>query len=214
MSLSIVPMTKSDIPRCIEIENLAYADNPLNRVLFPSSDSAGFRSIRENEMEKAFDEESISQFFKVVDSELSGDDATIAWAKWQICPEGFPERPPRQMDVPGMDIDVAKLILGGQDSLINRVITGKPCIYLSNLQTEPKHQRRGAAAMLVRLLLEAGKDADLPVFLVSSRAGYIVYQKNGFVDFEVVETDLRRFGQTEPHVMTVMRWEAPVDSLG
>lgn len=68
---------------------------------------------------------------------------------------------------------------------------------LATLNTDPRHNRRGAATLLLRWGLEEAQKRELPVYLHSSLQGHDLYLKHGFRDLEELVTDFSQWGLEE-----------------
>jgi GNAT superfamily N-acetyltransferase len=68
---------------------------------------------------------------------------------------------------------------------------------LDLLVTDPAFQRRGAAALLLDKLGEIADEAGQQIFLVSTDAARIVYEKALFAPVREVVLDLTHFGEAE-----------------
>ena len=60
--------------------------------------------------------------------------------------------------------------------------------------TYPKHQRRGAASLLIKHGLALADASHLPTVLQADPDGYNIYKRFGFEDFGVWQVDLVKFG--------------------
>ncbi|CCC05503.1 hypothetical protein SMACR_09349 [Sordaria macrospora] len=54
-------------------------------------------------------------------------------------------------------------------------------IYVHAIAVDPKHQGRGAGAMIVKELINLSNDSNLPIYLESSASAEGLYKKMGFV---------------------------------
>jgi len=79
---------------------------------------------------------------------------------------------------------------------------------LSQLQTVPEHQRRGAGGMLLKWGTDEAARLGLPVFLCASEEGLSVYRRAGFVELEVTETDMTQYGGPGIHRLYWMKNES------
>lgn len=71
------------------------------------------------------------------------------------------------------------------------------CTVLGTLNTDPKHSRRGAGALLLQWGIEEGRKRGLPVYLHSSLQGHALYLKHGFRDLEELVADFSKWGLEE-----------------
>lgn len=71
-------------------------------------------------------------------------------------------------------------------------------IDLQSLYTDPKHQGRGAASMLVSWGVEEAAKRALPAYLESTVAGHSVYLRHNFRDVEELALDFSKWGLDRP----------------
>ena len=64
---------------------------------------------------------------------------------------------------------------------------------LGILTTDPKHQHRGAGAMLVQWGCDVADELGLECYLEASDAGRRLYQKKGFTDVEYLDMDMSQY---------------------
>lgn len=83
---------------------------------------------------------------------------------------------------------------------------------LSMLFTDPEHQGRGAAGLLLQKFIEEARQKGVPAYLDSSERAHALYLKHGFLDLEEVVTDLSPWGLLEPHRVWAMIREPGVGS--
>ncbi|KAK3946885.1 hypothetical protein QBC32DRAFT_319492 [Pseudoneurospora amorphoporcata] len=62
-----------------------------------------------------------------------------------------------------------------------KVMGGGSYIYVHAIAVDPKHQGRGAGAMIVKTLINLSDDSGLPIYLESSASAEGLYKKMGFV---------------------------------
>ncbi|KAF5658196.1 GCN5-related n-acetyltransferase (GNAT) domain-containing protein [Fusarium heterosporum] len=196
MPLKVLPATAADAPRAAAIETIAYGPNPLDSVLFPKTQASG-SSTRASDLANLLKKSSACQWEKVIDSDIGADeDKMIAFAMWYIW-----ETPPAEAQHsfssdrgPSSNAEACKLFFGGMNKMRVDYMNNTPYAYLKLLHTDPKHQRRGAAS----LLLESGlKEADrlgIPACLESSVEGRKLYEKFGFKEVDRHTSDFLRWG--------------------
>ncbi|UQC76631.1 CPSF A subunit region [Colletotrichum lupini] len=208
MPIEIQPVLESDLRRCAEIEKLAFSGSPLDPVLFPGPMPEDIMGIRAEELAKQFREDTTVRFHKAVDTELSGDEAIIAWSKWNAYSEGLPVPKPRVWG-PGCNEEACNKLFHGLDEMRQRLMGGKKVVYLHILVTDPKHQRRGAGWQLMTPIVQEAVRLGVPAYLESSRAGHHLYQKVGFKDIDEYLIDFSQYGLEQPHINWAMLWELP-----
>ncbi|KAK3493465.1 hypothetical protein B0T13DRAFT_52676 [Neurospora crassa] len=75
----------------------------------------------------------------------------------------------------------ADQILGPLCEAREKVMGGGAYIYVHAIAVDPKHQGRGAGAMIVKQLVSLSNDSNLPIYLESSASAEGLYKKMGFV---------------------------------
>ncbi|KAK3491176.1 uncharacterized protein B0T23DRAFT_421464 [Neurospora hispaniola] len=75
----------------------------------------------------------------------------------------------------------ADQILGPLCEAREKVMGGGAYIYVHAIAVDPKHQGRGAGAMIVKQLVNLSNDSNLPIYLESSASAEGLYKKMGFV---------------------------------
>lgn len=81
MAIVIREVSDEDLPRAVEIESAAYADNPLSPVLFPGPFPPEARSQRIPGLIKLREEDPTVRFLQAYDEEA---EQLVAFAKWHI----------------------------------------------------------------------------------------------------------------------------------
>ncbi|CAM1505723.1 Fc.00g113600.m01.CDS01 [Cosmosporella sp. VM-42] len=195
MPLEVLPATEEDLPRSIAIENVAYTTSAVNDVLFPGPSPPEAGKARLTALTKQMSSKSSCRFMKVVDPDLPEEDKAISFALWFFweTPRIGPSTPPRTWG-PGTNPEACKLFFGGMDKRRDEIMEGKPYVYLKLLHTDPKHQRRGAASMLLKWGLAEADRLGLPIFLEASRDGRPLYEKVGFDVVETIKVDFSPWG--------------------
>ncbi|KAI0136656.1 acetyltransferase [Xylariales sp. AK1849] len=197
-NLKVLQATEADARRAVEIEAIAYGPNPFGKILFPGPfpDNAG--DMRADGLVKSFKEDSTQRWLKVVDLELpEGEEQMIAFAKWHIYTEA-PTLTTREFGQ-GCNIEACEKLFGGLQDQRKKIMGGRTYAYLHLLQTDPKHQRRGAGSQLILWGIMEAERLGLVAYLESSESGHSLYHKMGFKDVELHEVDLSSWGAEETH---------------
>ncbi|KAL0930508.1 acetyltransferase [Colletotrichum truncatum] len=208
MPIDIQPVLVNDLRRCAEIEHDAFAQGPFNKILFPGPMPENFLELRADGLAKEYREDPTVRMFKAVDTDLEGDEAIVAWCKFHSYPEGLPTPKPRVFG-PGSNPEACTMLFVGMDNMRERLMVGKPSVYLHVLVTDPKHQRRGAGLQLLTPIMQEAVRLGVPAYLESSLYGHRLYQKAGFKDLEEQRLDMTKYGASEPHLTWAMLWELP-----
>ncbi|KAK7426603.1 hypothetical protein QQZ08_006933 [Neonectria magnoliae] len=166
MALHLAQATEDDAARAAFIENVAYGPSPVSAVLYP-----GPRPTEGNP--RAADligqrrADPVCRWFKVVDSNLDGssEDKMVAFATWYVW-----------ITPPSSSLSGAR----GPD--------------LKLLHTEPKHQKRGAASLLLERGLGEADRLGFPAFLESSEQARPLYEKWGFNEVDRLTVDFPPWG--------------------
>ncbi|KAJ0347781.1 hypothetical protein KNSL1_006080 [Colletotrichum chrysophilum] len=127
MPIDVQPIVAADLRRCAEIEHDAFAESPSYPVLFPGPLPDDPLALRVEGLEKELREDPTVRILKAVDTELQGDEAIVAWAKFNSYPEGLPVPKPR-VPPPGSNAEACTALFVGIDKMRERLMTGKPCV--------------------------------------------------------------------------------------
>ncbi|ROW01253.1 hypothetical protein VMCG_05991 [Cytospora schulzeri] len=198
MVLKMLPAGEADMYRSAVIKHEAYAPAETNRVLFPGPFPPNILELGAEELKEQAKEPNIF-CFKVIDTELEGEQM-ISFSKWAVYDDDHPPKvkPPSESP-PGANAEACNLLFGSLKELSDRSIGGRNVVYLQSLHTDPKHQRRGAASMLVSWGVEEAARRDLPAYLESSEAAHNLYLKHQFQDMEELVLDFSKWGVEKPH---------------
>ncbi|KAH7035222.1 acetyltransferase [Microdochium trichocladiopsis] len=215
MPLQVHAATAADADRLAKIEHDAYANNPFTPYLFPGPMPAAAGPGRAAELAEQLRTDATTRWTKVVDTDISpaggnegGQEQVIAMAKWHVYPEAAAAPTPRTWG-PGCNVEACEALFGGLAKMRGRIMAGKPCVYLHLLQTDPKHERRGAGGMLIQDMLKSARELGLPVFLESSAVAHALYLKHGFEDIEKQSLDFAPWGLDQTHETWAMVCENP-----
>ncbi|KAK5624487.1 hypothetical protein RRF57_000203 [Xylaria bambusicola] len=211
MPLELQPATEADAERAAEIEREAYGPNEFSSILFPGPfpDHVPGKNTRAEELAKAYREDPAIRWLKVVDTDLAPTEDNkqmIGFAQWNINDGSQLPLPPRVFHA-GCNKEACEAVFTSLDE-IRRKRSGVKHVHLRLLHVDPKHQRRGAGAMLVNWGVEEAKKLGLPAFLESSPAGHSLYQRFGFRDIDINLIDFTRFGKATNHTTYIMALEA------
>ncbi|KAK7970456.1 hypothetical protein PG988_009529 [Apiospora saccharicola] len=181
MPLELRGFTLADLPRGLEIEQLAYAPNPFTPVLLPGPFPEETKKMRAEFFIKTFEEDKTARHAKIIDTEIEGDEheQMIAWGKVHVYQEP-PELKPRLFGA-GSNIEACD-------------------------KTHPTQQGRGAGTILIQWALEQAQGLGLTAYLEASPDGHSLYLKNGFKDIDLLETDLSQWGAKDMHKIWNMMW--------
>ncbi|OHW89481.1 acetyltransferase [Colletotrichum incanum] len=206
MPIEIRTALERDLRRCAEIGHQAFAKNPFFKIKFPGYvPKDGFLGLRANDLAKQLREDPTARMFVAVDTERRGDGAIVGFAKWNVYPNGMPYAKSKPASWgPGANVEVCKMVFTGVEGMRNRLMAGKPCIYLHILVTDPLYQQRGVGQNLMAFGIQESLHLEIPVYLEATEAGHSLYSKVGFDDVEVHRADLVKFGESRPHLIWAM----------
>ncbi|RSL62154.1 hypothetical protein CEP53_004853 [Fusarium sp. AF-6] len=194
MPLKVLPANEADAPRAVAIEDIAYGPHPLGPVLFPyPSSGSSWGTSRVTDLIDRLHKNPACRWAKVIDTDLEGENM-IAFAMWYIW-----ETPPKASEFssyrgPRCNPEACEAYLGGMDRMRLELMNDKPHAYLKLLHTDPAHQRRGAASMLVQWGLKEADRLGIAAVLESSDEGKGLYEKLGFKEARRFVVDLTPWG--------------------
>ncbi|KAI1329140.1 acetyltransferase [Xylariaceae sp. FL0255] len=209
MPLKLLPATESSAARIAQIERAAYADKPMNDVLFPGpfppSVLDGMLDGRAANLAKELREDPTCHWLKVIDPDIIPSFATesadgyhdeqiIGFAQWNIRANGEPLPPGRAFSGPGVNDEACEALFGGIHRMRERVVGDRKHVHLRLCFVDPKGQRRGAGKLLVMWGVEEAARLGLPAFLEASEEGYHLYRSCGFRDVEKLVVDCKKWG--------------------
>ncbi|KAK3687879.1 putative GNAT family acetyltransferase [Podospora appendiculata] len=198
MPLVLLTAEESDIERIAEIHMAAFGPNILLQAQFPTPSAR--EELRRCIAEKALDDirDPKTQVLIVRDD----DNIIISFAKWNLPvqqDEDYTEPPWRWPDETNYKVLNAwtKKVDGAKEC----VIGNSPCYHLSFIGTDPQHQRRGAASLLVGWAVKRCKEENVPAYLESTGDALRLYESFGFTVERTIEMELEGMG---PHGSSVV----------
>ncbi|RVX75840.1 hypothetical protein B0A52_00197 [Exophiala mesophila] len=205
MPLEIQLAVDEDAPRLAAIERDAYADNGLSPILFPGPFPQDALETRASGLIQQRKDDPQMRWVKAVDSETN---EIVAWAKWEIIDKPREAKPSSRTFGQGCNVQACEEYFGGIHQKRHELMHGKfhvcrpltrhgvfyslyPDVLkvLDLLQTDPKHQGRGAGSMLIKWGTDIADKMRLPAYLESSPKAYKLYQKHGFNTIGVFTMD-------------------------
>ncbi|KAF7594657.1 hypothetical protein BBP40_008748 [Aspergillus hancockii] len=215
MSIHIEPITKADIPRMVDIQQMQMGASAFFRSTgdVPNIDGApeevSTSPYRTNKVSRLIDgwrQDPTAHFLKAVDDD-SGD--MIAFAKWHVYhgEVGMKEwrasvRTDKEMRVPlganeeGFRFCKGKLFEKRREFLGEE---GREHCLLALLATDSRYERRGAASLLTQWGCDVADKLGVQCYVESSKKGYPVYKRKGFqevssnADDNLIYFDASRF---------------------
>ena len=213
MPFQVRHVTEAEMPRCIDIQFAAFASYPFNPIMFPpeSTDAASKKAAYLERNLKAMRESRSSNFIVCIDDAITPDAShsqIISYARWEF---HLQERPESEWNVDenrqwgeGANVEAANYFMRGVVGSRRRAMQGKRHALLDILDTDEKHQGRGAGAALVKWGTDWADREGLECMLEGTPAGLRLYQKSGFRQRELLEFDMERFGGQGKTVLTSM----------
>ncbi|KAJ4393105.1 hypothetical protein N0V93_002312 [Gnomoniopsis smithogilvyi] len=204
MPLELRPAVEADMYRAAVIEREAYSPLETNTILFPGPFPSDVLNYRAEGWKKQARDPNTS-CFKVIDTELAEEEQLIAFSLWTHHDTNNPIPPvvPRQFP-PGANADACELLFGRLDELRPKHMADRAHVFFSTLHTDPKHQGRGAATMLLRRCMENAAQRGLPIYLNASPLGHGMYLRHQFRDIETLVTDFSQWGAKNLHNVFAM----------
>lgn len=135
MAIVVRPCSDTELHRACAIESLAYADNPLNPILFPGPFPSDSQQKRVDQLVQMRKNDSTAVFLQAIDTD-SG--RMIASAKWHVY--STPEEtqiPIRNLEFgPGTNPEACRAFFGGMTERKEVIMGRRPhvCMDISSLQ--------------------------------------------------------------------------------
>lgn len=204
MPLEIHLAVEEDAPRLASIEREAYADNGLSPILFPGPFPEDALQTRAQGLTQQRKDDPQIQWVKAIDSDTK---EIVAWAKWEVVDKPREPKHSSRTFGQGCNVQACEEYFGGIHQKRHELMDGKfhVCkpsgsglyhvlhpdfsLVLDLLQTDPKHQGRGAGSMLIKWGTNIADKMRLPAYLESSPKAYKLYQKHGFNTIDVFTMD-------------------------
>ncbi|OAQ95755.1 hypothetical protein LLEC1_07330 [Akanthomyces lecanii] len=187
MGLKVMPAGEQDAARSVAIEKVAYGRNPISHIIHPAPAAAAAASDAADADADAAREEALRK-------NLRADPESCLWI--QAVDEDRTAQGQHGMRVwgPGSNAEACELFFGGMTSKWFERMGNKPHFYLKLLHTDPAHQRRGAASMLLQHFADVADKHGLESYLESTDEGRPLYEKFGYETVEVMVTDFSKWG--------------------
>lgn len=128
MPLHIQPCADADAARAFEIEHLAYGavNDPISALLFPGPFPPDANTTRAESVLVEKRANPAIVWLKVVDDELTGEGAMVAFAEWHVYPTAEAVGPKKMRSFgPGSDPRVCEEFFGALQSKREELMGGK-----------------------------------------------------------------------------------------
>ncbi|OHE91696.1 acetyltransferase [Colletotrichum orchidophilum] len=200
MPIEIRTALERDLKRCAEIGHVAFGKCAFNKIMFPGYEPKdGFLGLRTTDLVRQLRDDPTVRMFVAIDTERRSGCEIVGFAKWHVYQNGMPSSKTKLHSWgSSCNVEACNLVFGGVGEMRDRLIQGRPCIYLHILVTEPQYQHRGVGQNLLAFGIQESLRLELPAYLEATEAGHSLYQKAGFDDVEVHRADLTKFGGHRP----------------
>ncbi|CAI7678967.1 unnamed protein product [Penicillium pancosmium] len=180
--LLLLPVTKEDIPSCVDIWFKAFSTDQDMVRIFP--DTPGLREWTAGYITLDLETKPYQYYVKVVDPSITDDRGQariLAYAKWDTASMEVRGRrfPPWAAETPADEATSVFDFLNGSRA---RVMGDLKHYYLDMLCTHPDFQKRGAGSMLVKWGCDLADKDGVSAYVDASKTGAPLYERFGFVD--------------------------------
>ncbi|KAI0861772.1 putative GNAT family acetyltransferase [Xylaria cubensis] len=173
------PEVREGLQESIRLKALADIEDPKISVLV-------VRDIPQNSETREAEDE-MSRISDVGNSEGDEMGKVVAFAKWSYPvgkDENYEEAP--WIWPPGTNINILEGWGRAAEEVQEQLMGDKPCYRLTFMGTDPLHERRGAASIMVRWGLEQCRKDNVPGYLESTLEAAPFYQKMGFTTSRLI----------------------------
>jgi GNAT superfamily N-acetyltransferase len=221
MAFRVLTATESDIPRLMEIQFLAFAQEPADQ-LFNGPDTAPSRQKAGARLQNQMRIDPSLHTIKVVHTETEASPAaptttgpeatttTVGFCMWHIYAHPRPEVEwmkehemmtcnwlPSASERDRVRASILPLFAG------RRRMQGRPYALLMYMCVDPAWQRRGVGRMLMRWGTDRCDELGILAYLEASPFGCPLYRTCGFEDFEPLAMNIEGREVVYP---TMLRW--------
>lgn len=177
MALKLTFATEKDASRIADIHMAAFATNAMLVAQFPTS--AIQDGLRDSIALKALDDirDPHTIVLLVQDSEM--EDKIISFAKWSL-PSSTADNEAPWIWPEGTRLDVLDQWTQKVEVTKSKVLGDEPCYRLDFIATDPDHERRGAATMLIKWVLDRCNKDKASAYLESTPVACTLYTRLRF----------------------------------
>ncbi|KAK4656366.1 hypothetical protein QC762_311210 [Podospora pseudocomata] len=185
MPYLVLPALIPDIRPCYDAYFAAFTTDPsgslLLDILFPSGvTSDEFREAHTNGTLQWWHTSETQYTYKCVDSE-TGEIIGMALCDVFVKPRTEEERKMPEIGwLHGEQRTRAERVLDGLWGARERIMGGRPYVYIHAFAVDPKHQGKGAGSTLVQAIVDLGNTIGLPIYLEATPTSENVYFRKGF----------------------------------
>lgn len=183
MALKLTFASEENASRIADIHIAAFATNGMLLAQFPTS--AIRDGLRGSIARKALDDirDPHTAVLLVQDSELEGE--IISFAKWNL-PSSTSDNEAPWIWPEGTRLDILDQWTQMVDGAKSKVLGDEPCYRLAFIATDPEHERRGAATILIKWALDRCIEDKTSAYLESTLVAWALYTRLGFTPQEKV----------------------------
>ncbi|KAK4240437.1 hypothetical protein C8A03DRAFT_42051 [Achaetomium macrosporum] len=194
--------TATDVDAIVDIYCAAFSDNVMDQLMYPGGVSEDTRrKFAAKVLPRSTSEGGKEESFLCVAEYLpvgSPGDApgeVVAFAKWALYREPRTEEEWKADEFKattdthgeGCDPSVINAFIGEMTRKQRDHAKGEAALFLGLIACNPARQRLGAGSALMKWGVDLADSLGLPCRLEASPAGYALYKKFGFEDFDVVD---------------------------
>lgn len=171
--ITLLPVTKADLPRIALLEHLAFEEDEFSDLAFGKErGSPAALKMRERQFEKFLDRAETGEERET--KIKTKEELEEIWGK-------------------GSNVQLCADVFVRGDEHISRVCGVEKWLKLNILVIHPSYQRRGIGTLLLEQGLKLADEKSLQVVLGASPWGIGLYRKYGFVDVHCMDIELDRY---------------------
>ena len=225
MSLVVSIAPSSTFPELVRLFNNAFHDD--TSMLLRGEEAKSQQAIDEAVSEyELLQQEQGCYHIVVTDTKIG---KIIGFARWRMYPNGYEPENPDTIHENAEVIDIAKKyeteFLTKVFEERERLWKAKPVccklcqrqakrlasrltenLVLDILASDPNHQRRGAATLLIKWGIDKANTMGLPAHLEASESSKEFYERRGFKKVGQIKIDLNQYGLEGEEIIAVMNY--------
>ena len=195
-SVVIEAATLDDLIALARIHVAAFTDDPAVQIMLP--DPAKHEEVVIEMLKQQISEPS----WLVVKAVDPGTDSVKGWASW--LKSGYDDTKEAIAQAPSDDSDdileshhfkdLGAYVAAQQGCFLGQLMSGKRCLKLDSLFTDPHFQRQGVGTTLLHWGTDLATEDGVPCYLASTPSAHSVYCANGFKTRKLIDIDLKNWG--------------------